>query len=556
MSQTTPPRSMTPAEAIEAEVRDNVLAQKSGERTLGDFGLPAEFVSRLADRAIRASFYERYRAVVDPSRVGHAHEPARSVGIDGIDPGTQGGDARLRETPRRSLEGFHAFSDSGADAPAHVRAHLTRSTHYLGAGDGGNLDLVRGAMSGLAECGVTLHAGTEHAAEVEALLGGAAGNPRVRVVAQPERPSQWAGDNAKCGSIVREGGHDGVRVAAHLVPRFASRREAPTLLARADDEAISRTSSLGFSSARSPLLFQGGNLLVCDDEARRERVLLLGEAEVWRNLAPGIDAARVTEWFRVEMGVDRCVVLPAASYHIDQEVTVRTRRGQAPVAFVADGGAGTRLILDAALSAIESSGRWSDGSARAALGLLRAGRFRELLTIVWNAFQRELSAEGAWTVEFAQVMSKEPGDSGVGNLQRFLLALDLLTGEVASPGELPNPHQQAVLRSFQRRQQDRRRMRVQLETLGWRVVLIPGVPEDDRGINPLNGIQLPDRYLMPTYGGVYRAFDDAARGVFERELGPGVRVVGVPSAESQRREGSLHCSLGIYGAVPGPHEVQ
>lgn len=53
----------TPAQ-LEQEVFENVQHQPLGEGTVEDLGLPAEFVHRVADRIVRASYEERYRIVV------------------------------------------------------------------------------------------------------------------------------------------------------------------------------------------------------------------------------------------------------------------------------------------------------------------------------------------------------------------------------------------------------------------------------------------------------------------------------------------------------------
>jgi hypothetical protein len=53
----------TPAQ-IEQEVFENVQHQPLGDGTVEDLALPAEFVRRVADRIVRASYEERYRIVV------------------------------------------------------------------------------------------------------------------------------------------------------------------------------------------------------------------------------------------------------------------------------------------------------------------------------------------------------------------------------------------------------------------------------------------------------------------------------------------------------------
>ena len=52
-------------EAIEREVLDNVKHQALGSGTVEDLAMPDDFLRRVADRVIRASFEERYRIVVN-----------------------------------------------------------------------------------------------------------------------------------------------------------------------------------------------------------------------------------------------------------------------------------------------------------------------------------------------------------------------------------------------------------------------------------------------------------------------------------------------------------
>jgi len=106
-----------------------------------------------------------------------------------------------------------------------------------------------------------------------------------------------------------------------------------------------------------------------------------------------------------------------------------------------------------------------------------------------------------------------------------------------------DPHSAAYLRSFQRRDAERRDLAATLRKWGYEVVKIPSLPEEKRGIDYLNGVHDRERYLMPAWGGLFAPLDDAARETFEKALGPGTSVVPVLSSESQRRGGAVHCSL-------------
>src|SRR5690606_21986900 len=102
--------------------------------------------------------------------------------------------------------------------------------------------------------------------------------------------------------------------------------------------------SSGHRVLHSSLLFQGGNLLAVRDPRSKRRILLLGEGEVLRNMGLGLSREQVLEAFTRELGVDQCVVLPAVSYHLDFDVTVRAA-GSDLIAFVNDPVAAVRQIL-------------------------------------------------------------------------------------------------------------------------------------------------------------------------------------------------------------------
>ena len=58
--------------------------------------------------------------------------------------------------------------------------------------------------------------------------------------------------------------------------------------------------------------------------------------------------------------------------------------------------------------------------------------------------------------------------------------------------------------------------------------------------------QRRSRYIMPAYGGLYAPLDDAAAAAFRQALGPGVEIVPIDCAETQRRAGAVHCSCSAY----------
>ena len=87
-----------------------------------------------------------------------------------------------------------------------------------------------------------------------------------------------------------------------------------------------------------------------------------------------------------------------------------------------------------------------------------------------------------------------------------------------------------------------------VRTSGLEIVLVPSLPQGSRGIDYLNGVHDPGRYLMPAWGGLFEPLDRAAEDAFRRGFGPGIDVLPILASESQRRGGALHCSISV---LPG-----
>jgi hypothetical protein len=204
-------------------------------------------------------------------------------------------------------------------------------------------------------------------------------------------------------------------------------------------------------------------------------------------------------------------------------------------------------VLRSGVEALEKAGVLS---AAGPLGDLEAGRDAEFLARVLPPLLARCPAYGRFPESLATAFARGPADSGVGNLQRFLLATDLLsswTTDLEHPPESLDPHAIAYLRSFQRRDGERREFAATLRKWGLDVVRIPSLPEEKRGIDYLNGVHDRGRYLMPVFGGLYAPLDEAARAAFAKALGPGVAIVPIFTSESQRRGGGVHCSLSASG---------
>jgi len=444
-----------------------------------------------------------------------------------------------------TLHGFEVATESGEHEIDTVRLQLTSGTYWQGIEDGGSLDMLRQLLDALPEARFVASVQEVHLKELLETSRDWRGSS-LTVIPEALPVSQWAQDCGKVGLVPASSG-EGYEVVT-LVPRYASRGEDGAAFVPGETFLADGFTSAGLRAVQSPLLFQGGDLLAARDPRDGARILFLGEANVWRNTALGLSPDQVVEAFRVEFGVDRCVVLPAVSFHIDQELTLRGVGGRL-IAFVADSDAAARIVLACGVEAMGRAGALDSASVASARADLGAGRDRPFLERVIPAVRARELGFGRYPESFSEAFSKGRTDSGIGNLQRFLLALDLLVSWALPVDELPlDPHSVAYLRSFGRRDEDRRAMTDRLRALGIEIARIPSLPEGNRGIDYLNGVHDHDRYFMPAWGGLFEPLDRAAEGAFRSALGPGIDVRPVISSESQRRGGGVHCSV---SALPG-----
>jgi hypothetical protein len=440
--------------------------------------------------------------------------------------------------------GFTVAIESGQHEIDSLRVQLTRGGYWDGPGDGGNSDLLRQLVQVLPEASIVAAVERKHLPDVFATA-------RPWLVDRPNRVTllvsdlplaQWAQDNGKSGMIVDR---NGVKAAATILPRYASRGDDGSTFVAGETFVPEALVELDHAVLRSPLLFQGGNLLPIQVPATDERILLMGEAELHRNTAMGLSQDQVLEAFRREFGVDRCEVLPAVSFHIDYDVTVRAHRGRL-IAFVTDADAGAKVVLRCGLKALEGAGAIDQSTARAAAADLDAERLDVFLRRIGPRVAGFRDAHGHYPLSLAEDFSTAPTDSGVGNLHRFLLAMDTTAAGVVDPADLDLDPYTDYLRVLARQEQQRQALQRRLADLGFEVVPVPGLPGVPRGIVYLNGIHDRTRYLMPAYGGLYEPLDSAAASVFDHALNQEVEVVPILSGESQRRAGGLHCSCAVH----------
>ena len=439
--------------------------------------------------------------------------------------------------------GFRVATESGEGGIQLVRAQLTRGDHWLNERDGGNLHMLQQMVQRLSTAKFVASVEEKHVPRLRESLHAWSAQDRARLTIVPElmTVSQWAQDNGKPGTIDDESGNGEF---ATLVPRFASRGDDGSTFVPGETFLADGLHAAGCNVVQSPLLFQGGNLLAIEHPSTHERILLIGEAEIYRNTALGLTEAQVLEAFRVEFGVDRVHRLPSTSFHLDFDVTIRAC-GEELVAFINDDEAAARVMLQCGVEALERAGRVDPEFTEKVRKAIGTQDREKVFRAVWPVAGQGYS-HGRFPLSFAESFSGGPEDSGIGNLHRFWLALDLIKSYGSNPAAIRDQNLRTYYDALRRLRDQRDALHHALSELGMKLVAIPSVAHGARGINYLNGIHAPGIYLMPAYGGIYASLDQAAKTAFEKEFGESVQVIPIFSAESQRRLGAVHCSFAVY----------
>lgn len=434
--------------------------------------------------------------------------------------------AAFRPTP--TVPGFRACADSGQTPLGPARVQIPFARDWLGPGDGGALDLLRSLCEHAPDLRLLVCTPAEQAEALRRVLPEWA--PHATVVEVSGEVSQWAQDNARAG-------HDASGGTALLAPRYPTRGEPAAGFAPGEHAAVAALAGAGVRTARSPLLFQGGNLIVVQEP--KQRTLVAGEAEIWRNVSLGLSPAQAREALATEFGCGSVLVLPAASFHIDQEVSIRVT-AERTVCFVADAAAGAQAVLAAALDVAERHGI----DTAAARATLATGDHRSAADLIGRWLTAHGVAPGVFPVSFAGLFSTGPTDHGPSNLYRVLHASDVLAArDSAGTAAAPDRGARAYLDAFARQFADRRLIRRALSDQGWTVVPIPCMPDPHRGIASINMVHAPDAIYLPAYGGALASADAAAAQAVAAAMPATVRIRPVRSAESQRRSGAVRCAV-------------
>lgn len=445
----------------------------------------------------------------------------------------------------RANPSFQVATESGEHELGLLR--LQAGGGYLdGITPGGSIDVISQLISALPNVDFLISVPNEVLSPFHKLASLAfrlRRSDQLTLIGEAAAVTPWAQDNGKAGFIVDE--TTGQPRHATLTPRYASVGEGHSAFVPGDSFLMDGLKATGHTVAHSSLLFQGGNLLPVRDPKSGDRILLIGEGELYRNLALGLTREQILEAFRSEFQVDHCVLLPAVSYHLDYDVSVRTQAGEL-IAFVNDTEAAVRIVLELGLQTLERHGVLDRESARRAKVELAENREVELIQRLTKSLSPLLADQTGGRTALANAFVAGKMDWGGGNLQTFLLALDLLESSIVREETTMSSERVEYLRALQRFETARRRQADELRKIGWRVVAIPSMPDLFRSINYLNGIHHRDGYIMPAFGGFYGPLDQAAARHFQQTLGAALKITPIQSAESQRTLGGVHCTAAAY----------
>jgi hypothetical protein len=456
---------------------------------------------------------------------------------------------RLPEVPfvfRATNPEFFAVAETGEHEIGLLRMQL--SSGYLdGVVRGGSLDVAGQLVAALPRADVLASVPDEWVENVRWLslhCWPLARPGRFTIIGELVPPPAWAQDNGKAGWL--GGIEHGEGVPATMTPRYASREEIRSTFAAGGSFVMDGLRAAGHVVLHSSLLFQGGNLMVVRDPARDCRLLFLAETELYRNRTLGLTEAQVLEAFRVEFGVDECVVFPAVSYHLDYDLTVRLHRGRL-VAFVNDSRAAARIIVDRGIAAFERHAMLPMGEARKMRNHLWENHYALLIRDLAGLLAPFKNGNQEYRMALVERFTADPADSGIHNLQVFLGAMDFLASEVFQEiSDSIDPHARAYLAALRDLESGARAQQAQLRSLGIRVVGIPSMPDMYRSLNYLNGLQDRHQYLMPAAGGFYAPLDSEAARVFREGLRGDVRVQPILTQGLQRQHGALHCVASVF----------
>lgn len=566
------------------------------QRTIADVGHDPSFIRRLAEREYISAFRERFRtiapdaefasqlAVPPPARETFDRDDAKRL-MDGSEFAVRLHEINV-DAPRHEGVGEIGSVRALADAPCvdgnepcAIRLQLNRADYFEGEGSGDNLDVVLSMLRTLpsvhAAVGVqrshvlpflrAMHSADVHReAPVTLMIV-----PDQRDPADPTLAlSQWAHDNAKPAHTP-----DGRR--ALIVPRIATRGDCPSQEIPAERlvlqgfGAFAPSADLQCEIVQSALLFQGGNILVVEQAlgakhgesgGGTERVLVIGEAEIERNRHAFASPEDIRELFRTTFGVDRVLVLPNISFHVDYDVSFRTGNGRV-TAFVNDEQTACRIVAEIAIDRLERSRAAPADVLRALRQAVMKQDAQTVAAHLAATLRPHITSDGRfapsiltalWPTQSKHGDEKSPLSAHVALVYRILAAFDHLIAPVfvgSRPSENSTPIETYFL-ALNRQTREREALHRQLGVQGWSVAQVPSTSDGACSLNALNALHIGQSAILPSFGRGLESFDVAARNAWERGLSrcrghSRDQIVQIGCDESQRRQGAIRCAVGL-----------
>lgn len=367
---------------------------------------------------------------------------------------------------------------------------------------------------------------------------------QFKMIDEPYRVKTWAQDNGKAGTTVEIG--TGRSVYSVLTPRFASRCDGFSSFLPTESFLMDGLEAAGLRVVHCPLLFQGGNVMPILDPRTGNRVLLVGEGAMERNVALGLNREQTIAALRKSFGVDHSLIVPAVSFHLDFDVNVRAIDGQL-VAFVNDPQAAARIIVGLGIDTFQRHGAFDQEEAGTLHQDLTGSAARTAILRLRELVRTKIGPDGRIDASLSSWFRSSRAESATGNLQVFLQALDLVEWAATDADDSPRDQERkAYFQALQRMDQARLSQMDVLRSYGFKLVKVPSMPHMYRSINYLNGIQHKDGYIMPAFGGFYTALDDAAERAFQKHMEPGTEIRRIRCAELQRKSGAIHCATSAF----------
>lgn len=576
-------------------------------KTIADVGHDPSFIRRLAEREYISAFRERFRTIAPDAECANqlvVPPPAREtfdrddakrlldasafavrlheINVDaarheGVGEGASGGGA--------DIGSVRAIADApcvDGNEPRAIRLQLNRADYFEGVGSGDNLDVVLSMLRTLPSVHAAVGVQRSHVMPFLRVLGSTEVRREAPVTLMivpdqrdPTDPtlalSQWAHDNAKPARTP-----DGR--SALIVPRIATRGDCPSQEIPAERlvlegfGASAPSADLQCELVQSDLLFQGGNILVVEQALAAkpgggvgeggggtERVLVIGEAEIERNRHAFASTEEIRERFRTTFGVDRVLVLPNISFHIDYDVSFRADSGRV-TAFVNDQQTACRIIAEIAIERLERSRASPADVLRALRQAVMKQDAQAVAAHLAVTFRPHITPDGRfapsiltalWPTQSKHGDEKSPLPARVAFVYRILAAFDHLIAPVfvgSRPSENATPIETYFL-AMTRQTREREALHKQLREQGWLVAQIPSTSDGACSLNALNALHMGQSAILPSFGRGLEPFDVATRNAWERGLSrfrghSRDQIVQIGCDESQRRQGAVRCTVG------------